>query len=148
MVRQCHCVTANLSGSSMKPLITAMFFLICLVNSVVAQDDDSILGAWEWEKGGWVLSLLPGKYAVGTLNNVAMAVYEYRVAENRLYIRDLTPPPNANSDERDCVMQNEAVYGYSIEDDRLTLTIIEDACDGRAKAFTEFGYSRIETPDY
>ena len=132
----------------MKPLIAATLFSFCLVNSAVAQDDESILGAWEWEKGGWVFSLLPGKYAVGTLNNVAMAVYEYRVAENRLHIRDLTPPPNANSAERDCVMQNEAVYGYSIEDDTLTLTIIEDACAGRARVFTEFGYSRIEVPAY
>jgi hypothetical protein len=113
-----------------------------------AEGEESIIGAWAWDGGGWVLTVLPGNLAVGTLNNVAMAVYEYRLTPGRIHVTDLLPPPNADDEERECVTRNEAVYGYSIAEDRLTLSVVKEACPGRANAFTSADYARLAIPHY
>ncbi|PWE18237.1 hypothetical protein DDZ18_01110 [Marinicauda salina] len=122
-----------------RTLLTAALAAGVTAAAQAEHHDHPLAGAWDVGDGR-TLTILPEGYAVGVYGNVAMHILEVAMEGDHLVISGLVPPPGAAPCETD------GVYGWSIEDEVLELTVVDDACANRAEALDGAAFARRTPP--
>lgn len=76
-------------------------------------------------------------HMIAVLNHsrVAAMVGSYRVEDNTVTVKDLSPPAFASAQEQECNKANAARYALEDDGEALSWSLIEDPCAGRARLF-------------